>query len=129
MRGRDAVRKSTLEGERFTGLHDRFPRDPVYRESQCKVIDELATSKTYVSSLHRGIKKIPKTISHLEQSRQKWACETSMLILGAAVSIKKKSTPWVIHNKLKSLSIQHNTVFGFPLQAHCGGTSLNGIGK
>ena len=36
-------KKVDSEGERFTGLHDRFLREPVYRESQCKVIDELAT--------------------------------------------------------------------------------------
>ena len=40
-----------LQGEHFTGIHDRFLRDPVYRESQlaigwteqqCKEWDELA---------------------------------------------------------------------------------------
>ena len=50
MRGRDAVRKST-QGEHLKGIHDRFLRDPVYRESQlaigwteqkCKEWDELA---------------------------------------------------------------------------------------
>ena len=39
------------QGEKFTGIHDRFLRDPVYRESQlavgwseqkCKEWDELA---------------------------------------------------------------------------------------
>ena len=51
MRGRDAVRKSTLKVNIFTGIHDRFLRVPVYRESQlaigwtkqkCKKWDELA---------------------------------------------------------------------------------------
>ena len=56
MRGRDAARKLTRkkvdsQGEHFTGIHDRFLRDPVYRESQlaigwkeqkCKEWDELA---------------------------------------------------------------------------------------
>ena len=32
-------------------------------------------------------------------------------------------------NKLKSLFLQNNTVCGIPLQAHRGGTSLNGIGS
>ena len=50
MRGRDAVRKSTLKVN-ITGTHDRFLRDPVCRESQlaigwteqqCKEWDELA---------------------------------------------------------------------------------------
>ena len=51
MRGRDAVRKSTLKVNIFTGIHDRFVRVPVHRESQlaigwteqkCKEWDELA---------------------------------------------------------------------------------------
>ena len=51
MRGRDAVRKSTLKVHIFTGIHDRFLRDPVYCESQlaigwteqkCKKWDEFA---------------------------------------------------------------------------------------
>ena len=46
MRGRDAARKSS-QGEHFTGIHDRFLRDPVYRESQLAIgwteqKDELA---------------------------------------------------------------------------------------
>ena len=51
MRGRDAARKLTLMVDFFTGIHDRFLRDPVYRESQlaigwteqkCKEWDEHA---------------------------------------------------------------------------------------
>ena len=51
MCGSDAVRNSTLKVNIFTGIHDRFLRDPVYRESQlaigwteqkCKEWDELA---------------------------------------------------------------------------------------
>ena len=50
MRGRDAVRKNDSQGEHFTRIHDRFLRDPVYRDSQlaigwseqmCKEWDEL----------------------------------------------------------------------------------------
>ena len=32
-------------------------------------------------------------------------------------------------NKLKSLCLQNNTGDGIPLQAHRGGTNLNGIGS
>ena len=32
-------------------------------------------------------------------------------------------------NKLKNLFLHNNTGDGIPLQAHCGGTSLNGIGS
>ena len=43
-------KKVDSQGEHFTGIHDRFLRDPVYRESQlaigwtekCKVMDEFA---------------------------------------------------------------------------------------
>ena len=51
MRGRDAVGRSTLKENIFTGIHDRFLRDLVYPESQlaigwteqeCKEWDELA---------------------------------------------------------------------------------------
>ena len=50
MRGRDVARKLT-HCKHFTGIHDRFFTDPVYRESQlaigwteqkCKEMDELA---------------------------------------------------------------------------------------
>ena len=51
MRGRDTARRSTLKVKIFTGIHDRFLRDQIYRESQlaigwteqkCKEMDELA---------------------------------------------------------------------------------------
>ena len=51
MRGRDASRKLTLKVDILKGIHDRFLRGPVYRESQlaigwteqkCKEMDELA---------------------------------------------------------------------------------------
>ena len=37
MSGRDAVKKVDSQGEHFTGIHDRFLRDPVYRESQLAI--------------------------------------------------------------------------------------------
>ena len=38
MCGRDAVRKSTPKVDRhFTGIHDRYLRDPVYRESHLAI--------------------------------------------------------------------------------------------
>ena len=48
-RGRDAAKEFDSQGDHFTGIHDRFLRDPVYRESQlaigcteqeCKDMDE-----------------------------------------------------------------------------------------
>ena len=51
MRGRDAARKVDSQGGHFTGVHDQFLRDRIYRESklaigwteqECKEMDELA---------------------------------------------------------------------------------------
>ena len=65
MRGRDAVRKSTAQGEYFTAIHDRFLRDPVYRESQLAV--------------GWSSEKIQRTlVSYFEQNRQKWTYEASI---------------------------------------------------
>ena len=69
-------------------------------------------------------------VSYFEQSRQKYAFETSFDLIFEPLSW------WTIvyttnqENKLKSRSIQINTDDGILLQAHCGGTtSLNGIGN
>ena len=88
MRVRDAARKSTLKGEHFEGIHDRFLRDPVYRESQlaigwseqkCKEWDELAKEDHTYNLTPEEKKKTPRTmVSYLEQTRQKWAYETSI---------------------------------------------------
>ena len=82
MCGRDAVRKSDSQGEHFTGIHDRFLRDPVYRESQlaigwseqkCKEWDELAKEDHTYKLTGRGKEKIQRTmLPYSEQSRQKW---------------------------------------------------------
>ena len=51
MRGKRCCKRVDSQGEHFTGVHDRFFRDQVYRESQlaigwterkCKEMDELA---------------------------------------------------------------------------------------
>ena len=130
-------KKVDSQGEHFTGIHDRFLRDPVYRESQlasgwtehkCKKW-ETCTRRPYISSHSRGRDKIRRTmVSYLEQSRQKMG-------LWNFDPIFEPLSWWKIvyttnqENKLKSLSIQINTDDGIPLQAHRGGTSLNGIGN
>ena len=66
-----------------------------------------------MSSHSRGTEKIPRTlVSHLEQVRQKWAYET-LIRLSSCCLYRKSSTPRD----------------GIRLQAHRGGTSLNGIGN
>ena len=66
MRGRDAARKSISQGEHFTGIHDRFLRDPIYRESQlaigwteqkCKEMCELAKENHTYHLSTEGFKK------------------------------------------------------------------------
>ena len=69
-------KKVDSQGEHFAGIHDRFLRDPVYRESQlaigwtehrCKEWDELAKEDhTY------------RLTPEEKKSRQKWAYETSI---------------------------------------------------
>ena len=81
-------KKVDSQGEHFTRIHDRFLRDPVYRESQlaigwseqkCKEWDELAKEDHTLSSLQRKGEKIQRTmVSFSEQSRQKWAYEASI---------------------------------------------------
>ena len=64
-------KKVDSQGEHFTGIHDRFLRDPVYRESQlaigstekkCKEWDELAKERPNISFHSRGKEKIPRTM-------------------------------------------------------------------
>ena len=75
-------KKVDSQGEHFTGIHDRFLRDPVYRESQlaigwteqkCKEWNEFAQEDhTYRLTLARTM------VSYSKQSRQKWAYGTSI---------------------------------------------------
>ena len=81
MRGRDAVKKVDSQGENFTGIHDRFFRDPVYRESQlaigwtekkCKKWDELAREDhTYRLTPEEKKKRQRTMVSYLEQKQAK----------------------------------------------------------
>ena len=81
-------KKVDSQGEHFTGIHDRFLRDPVYRESQiaigwteqkCKEWDELAKEEQTYHPTPEEKTKIPRTmVSCFEQSRQKRAHETSI---------------------------------------------------
>ena len=81
-------KKVDSQVEHFTGIHDRFLRDPVYRESQlaigwteqqCKEWDDIAKEDhTYHLSIEEFL-KIPRTkVSYSEQRRQKRAYETSV---------------------------------------------------
>ena len=79
-------KKVDSQGEQFTGIRDRFLRDPVYLESQLAIgwtemqrVGRNCKRRSYTSSKSRGKEKIPTTmVSHLEQIRQKWAFEASI---------------------------------------------------
>ena len=85
--------------------------------------------RPYISSHSRGTEKTPRTMAcHLEQDRQKWAYETSIRFSSSCL-YQKSSTPLV---RLKSWRAYFSTTIqemASPLQAHRGGTSLNGIGN
>ena len=131
-------KKVDSQGEHFTGIHDRFLRDPVYRESQlaigwtepkCKEWDELAQRRPNISSHSRGKRKDTKDNGILL-----WTKHAKMSLWNFDLNFEPLSQWKIIHttnqgNKLKSLSIHINTVDGIPLQARRGGTSLNGIGN
>ena len=88
----------------------------------------LQKKTIHIISLQRKKEKIPRTmVSHLEQVKQNGPMKLRS-DFRAAVSIKK-----IVHTasqakKLKSVFLQNNTRDGISLQAHRGGTSLNGIG-
>ena len=125
------------QGEHFTGIHDRFLWDPGYRESQvaigwseqkCKEWDELAQEdRTY--RLTPEEKKRYQGQWYLTLNE---ACKNELWNFDL---ILEPPSRWKIvyttnqENKLKSLSIQINTDCGIFLQAHRGGTSLNGFGN
>ena len=116
-------KKVDSQDEHSTGMHDRFLRDPVYRESQLanrmyrKKVQRVGwtcTRRPYISSHSRGKEKIPRTMV----SYHPWNFD---LIFEPLSQWKIVYTASQV-NKLKSLSIQNNTVDDIPLQAHCGGT-------
>ena len=122
-------KKVDSQGEYFTGIHDRFLGDPVYHESQlaigwtqqkCKEWDELRQE----GHTHRPT----------PEEKRRYQGQGYLTLNGAGISGPMKlrshfragiSTKNRLHhesgNKLKSLSIQFNTVDGIPLQAHRGG--------
>ena len=118
-------KKVDSQGEQFTGIHDRFLRDPVYRESQlaigwteqkCKEWDELAQEdhtyrltpeekKSYQGQWYLTLNKAGKNGPVKLRSDFR-----------AAVSFKNR-----LHResgeKVEDLFLQNNTGDGIPLQA------------
>ena len=104
-----------LQESRFPrwGIHDRFLRDPVCRESQlaigwseqeCKEWDEHAKEdQTYHLTPEERKEKIPRTIvSYSEPRRQKWAHEASIWLQSRCCNEKSlapriRRTNWRAH--------------------------------
>ena len=86
--GKRCCKKVDSQGEHFIGIHVRFLRDPVYRESllaigwteqKCKERDELAQEDhTYHLTPEEYRRYQEQLVSYVEQSRHKWAYETSI---------------------------------------------------
>ena len=127
-------KKVDSQGERSTGIHDRCLRDPVHRESQlaigwtgqkCKEWDEHAQEDhTYRLTPEEKNRYQGQWYLTLNKAGKHGPMELRSDFRGA-VSMKTTNQ----ENKLKSLSIQINTVDGIPFQAHRGGTRLDGIGN
>ena len=99
-----------------------------WTEQKCQVMDEICKTKPHVPSLCRGIQKIPRTmISHLERVRQKWAYATATRFSSCCLSQKTVSTACQV-SKLQNQFLHNHTGDGILLQAHRGGTRLDGIG-
>ena len=125
------------QGEHFTGIHDRFLRDQVYRESQlkigwseenCKEMDEICKTKPHVPSLYRGIQKIQGTmISHHEQVGPKMGlCDCDPIF--ELLSLSKTVSTACQVSKLQNQFLHNHTGDDILLQAHRGGTRLDAIG-
>ena len=97
---------------------NRMDRTKVQRVGRtCKI-------RPYISSHSRGKEKIPRTmVSYLEQIRQKKGLWNFDPIL-ERLSLWKIVYTTSQANKLKSLFLQKNTVYGIPLQTRRGGTRI-----
>ena len=130
-------KKFDSQGDHFKGIHDRFLRDPVYRESQiaigwteqkCKEWDELA-KEDHTYHLTPEEKKRYKGQWYLTVNKEGKNGPMKLRSgFGAAVLMKFVYTTNQ-ENKLQNPFLQNNTGDGIHLQAHRGGTNLNGIGS
>ena len=131
-------KKVDSQGEHFSGIHDRFLRDQVYRESQfaigwteqkCIEMDELAKQDhTY----HLSTEKFKRYQGQWYPTLNKSAQNGPMRLrpdFRAAVSLKKPVSTASQANKLLNPCLQNDAGDDILLQALCGGTSLNGIGS
>ena len=132
-------KKVDSQGEHFTGIRDRFLRDPVYRESQlaigwsepkCKEWDELAKEDhTYKLTPEEKKRYQGQWYLTSEQSRQKMGLWNFDLIFRAAVLMKKPSTPGVRRTSWRASPSRSTKTMAFIFKLIVVGQSLNGIGS
>ena len=137
MRGRDAARKSTLK----VNISQVFTMD--FSEMQF-IVNHNSQSDGQNKSAKRWTNLQKKTIHIVSLQRKRkdtkdngilpWTKQAKMGLWNFDLIFEPLSQWKIVYttnqgNKLKSLSIQINTVDDIPLQAHRGGTSLNGIGN
>ena len=118
-------------GEHFTGIHDRFLRDQVYRESQlligwteqkCKEMDELAKQNhTYHLSTVEFKRYQGQWYLTLNKSRKKWAYATSTRLSSCSLS-QKPSSSWARWGNCRNQHLHSNIGDGTLPQAIPGGT-------
>ena len=129
-------KKVVFQGEHFTGIHDRYLRDPVYRASQlaigwteqkCKEMDELAKENhTYHLSTEESKRYQGQWYLTLNKSGKNGPVGLRP-DFRAAVSLKNRLHR-VRRTSCRTL-LHNNTGDGILLQAHHGGAGLNGIGS
>ena len=137
MRGRDAARKFTLK----VNILQVFTID----SSEIKfIVNHNSQSDGQSKSAKSGMNLQKKTIHVISLQRKgedtkingisPWTNQAKMALWNFD-PIFELLSPWKIvyttsqANKCKSLFLQNNTGGGIPLQAHRGGTSLDGIGS
>ena len=131
-------KRGDSQGEHFTGIRDRFLRDPVHRESQlavewteqqCKEMDELAKeNRTY----HLSTEEFKRYQGQGYLTLNKSGKNESMRLrpdFRAAVSLENRLHHASGEQLAEPISPQHYIGDGILPQAIHGGTSLNGIGS
>ena len=131
-------KKVDSQGEHFTDIHDRFLRDPVYRESQlaigwseqkCKEMGELAKEDhTY----HLSPEEFRRYEGQWYLTLKKSGKNGPMRLRSdfrAAVSIKKCLHRESGEQVAEPISQEHYRRWHLSASTHRGGTSLNGIGS
>ena len=137
MRGRDAARKLTLKVDILRVFTIEFSEIQfiVNHNSQSDGQNKSAKSWTKLQKKTIRIISLQRNLEDIKDNGiSPWTGQAKMGLwsfdpIFELLSLWKIVSTTSQANKLKSLSIQINTGYGIPLQAHRGGTSLNRIGN